>query len=52
MDKIREQEKALGDFIDESKAYDNVSEWIYQLAKAAFREGWKKGEEHAKQRET
>ena len=51
MDKLSRQEKELDKFLDENKANDDASESIYQLAKAAFKEGWKKGEEDAKRRE-
>jgi len=49
VDKNRKQEREIEEFLDHNKAYDNADAAVYELARIAFKAGWEKCEEYAKQ---
>ena len=49
MEKQRKQEEDFGEFYDNQKVCGEAIDAIYEFVRAAFKAGWEKGEEHAKQ---
>ncbi|MDR0325787.1 MAG: hypothetical protein LBI19_06825 [Oscillospiraceae bacterium] len=49
MNTLMQQDKEFGEFLENEKFYDKAHTELYELARAAFKAGWEKGEEQAKQ---